>query len=145
MKKVNQSEARPSSMDYFTYTGDKTKEISFPLGGIGTGCIGLAGNGKLIDWEIYNRPNKGTINGFSHFAIKAESNGKVLDARVLNGDLLPGYTGELNGPQWILWFWATVRAVSDRRYPTSEILSFMGSSRWQQFVSGTLTFPVKLP
>ncbi len=41
------------------------------MGGIGTGCIGLAGNGSLTDWEIFNRPNKGGDNGFSHFAVKA--------------------------------------------------------------------------
>lgn len=81
----------------FRYTGRKTNEISFPLGGIGTGCIGLGGNGRLIDWEIFNRPNKGSFNGFSHFAIKAERDGTLLDARVLNGDLHPPYTGQLNG------------------------------------------------
>jgi len=80
-------------MNRFLYKGRKTNEISFPLGGIGTGCIGLAGNGRLIDWEIFSRPNKCSLNGFSHFAIKAEAGGKVLDARVLNGDLRPPYTG----------------------------------------------------
>ncbi|MFR8332484.1 MAG: hypothetical protein ACLU9S_09060 [Oscillospiraceae bacterium] len=30
-------------------------EIVFPLGGIGTGSIGLGGNGRLTDWE-YRRP-----------------------------------------------------------------------------------------
>jgi non-lysosomal glucosylceramidase len=79
------------------YTGKNLTEISFPLGGIGTGCIGLAGNGRLIDWEIFNRPNKGSINGFSHFAVRAESEGKVLDARILNGDLHPPYTGNGTG------------------------------------------------
>lgn len=88
------------------YRGEKTKEISFPLGGIGTGCIGLAGNGRLIDWEIFNRPNKGSVNGFSHFAIKAEvessisSEGEVLDARVLHGDLQPPYMGDLGTPRF---------------------------------------------
>jgi non-lysosomal glucosylceramidase len=81
--------------DRFTYTGSKTNEISFPLGGIGTGCIGLAGNGRLIDWEIFNRPNKGSTNGFSHFAVKAERDGEVLDARVLHGNLHPPYIGNL--------------------------------------------------
>ena len=52
-------------MDYFLYTGPKTNQISFPLGGLGTGCIGLAGNGRLIDWEIFNKPNKGGINGWT--------------------------------------------------------------------------------
>jgi uncharacterized protein (DUF608 family) len=81
-------------MSRFTYKGRKTAQISFPLGGIGTGCIGLGGNGRLLDWEIYNRPNKGSFNGFSHFAIKAEAGGRVLDARVLNGDLPPPYSGQ---------------------------------------------------
>lgn len=83
---------------YIFYEDRKTWQISFPLGGIGAGCIGLAGNGRLIDWEIFNRPNKGGLNGFTHFAIKAESGGKVVDARVLNGDLPPPYTGEFSKP-----------------------------------------------
>ncbi|MBE0699582.1 MAG: hypothetical protein IH586_21875 [Anaerolineaceae bacterium] len=81
----------------FIYRGSKTHEISFPLGGIGTGSIGLAGNGRLVDWEIYNRPNKGSYNGFSHFAIRAERDGKVVDARVLHGDLHPPYSGSFSG------------------------------------------------
>ncbi|MFH0796842.1 MAG: GH116 family glycosyl-hydrolase [Candidatus Omnitrophota bacterium] len=75
------------------YRGRKTQEISFPLGGIGTGCIGLAGNGLLKDWEIFNKPNKGSFNGFSHFAVKAESGNKVLDTRVLVSDEYPPFTG----------------------------------------------------
>jgi len=77
----------------FTRRGTKTNEISFPLGGIGTGSIGLAGNGRLIDWEIFNRPNKNSYNGFSFFGIKAESQGEVKVAKVLNGDLNPGFVG----------------------------------------------------
>ena len=82
-------------MAEFVYEGSKTKEISFPLGGIGSGCIGLAGDGRLVDWEIFNRPSKGSANGYTHFAVKAEQDGQVLDARVLQGDLLPPYTGSL--------------------------------------------------
>jgi uncharacterized protein (DUF608 family) len=80
----------------FIYRDPHTREISFPLGGIGTGCIGLAGNARLIDWEISNRPNKGSLNGFSHFSIKAELGDSVIDARVLNGDLAPPYMGALS-------------------------------------------------
>lgn len=76
------------------YKGQHTREISFPLGGIGTGSIGLSGNGRLIDWEIFNRPNKRSVSGNSHFSIKAEQDGKVLDARVLNGDLQAPYVGQ---------------------------------------------------
>ena len=63
------------------------------MGGIGSGCIGLAGNGRLTDWEIFGRPNKGGNNGFSHFAVKAERNGQVIDARVLHGDTLGSLMG----------------------------------------------------
>ena len=75
------------------YTGDNRREISFPVGGIGSGCIGLDGTGRLVDWEIFNRPNKGSLNGFSHFGIKAEADGKTVDARVMNSDYLGSYMG----------------------------------------------------
>lgn len=77
----------------YLYDGRKTREIAFPLGGIGAGCISLSGSGRLVDWEIYNKPNKGSLNGFTHFAVKAESKGKLVDARVLQGDYPPPYTG----------------------------------------------------
>lgn len=47
------------------YKGASLNELIFPLGGIGTGAIGLAGNGALVDWEIFNRPNKGSINPYA--------------------------------------------------------------------------------
>ena len=59
------------------YQGKNTKNISFPLGGIGTGCIGLSGNGELIDFEIFNKPSKSTRNGYTHFAIKEVREGKT--------------------------------------------------------------------
>ena len=68
------------------YRDEKLKTVSFPLGGIGTGCIGISGNGELVDWEIFNRPNKNTRNGYSHFAIRARRKGGDWMARVLHGD-----------------------------------------------------------
>ena len=77
------------------YTGNALNEISFPLGGIGTGSIGLAGNGRLIDWEIYNRPDKLSINGYTHIAVRVKKDGKTY-SRVLNGDLGKDYMGIFN-------------------------------------------------
>ena len=54
------------------YSGEYKREISMPMGGIGTGCIGLASNGSLVDFEIFNRPNKLSMNEITFFAIKAE-------------------------------------------------------------------------
>ncbi len=79
--------------DYFTYEADQQAEISFPLGGIGTGSIGLAGTGRLVDWEIRNRPDKGSVHGFTHFAIRAERAGETLDTRILHGP----FDGRLSG------------------------------------------------
>ena len=39
----------------FVYKGEKTQEISFPLGGIGSGCIGLAGNGRLVQHRGFRK------------------------------------------------------------------------------------------
>ena len=75
-------------------SGPCLRAVSFPVGGIGAGCIGVAGNGDLAEWEIFNRPAKGRRNGMSHFAVRAErEGGGVLDARILHGD----FAGELSG------------------------------------------------
>ena len=74
------------------YTGQALNEISFPLGGIGTGSVGLAGNGRFVDWEIFNKPAKGSVNGYSHIAVRAVTKeGSVC--KVLNGDLTTNLTG----------------------------------------------------
>src|SRR5690606_27148200 len=83
-----------STPEPFEYDGEYAKEISFPLGGIGTGSVGLSGAGRFVDWEILNRPNKGSTYGLSHFAVKAESEGAVLDARLLHGPYQGNRTGD---------------------------------------------------
>ncbi|RUT32585.1 hypothetical protein EMQ25_05370 [Arsenicitalea aurantiaca] len=132
----------------FIYTGDQLKHISFPLGGIGTGSIGFSGAGRLVDWEIFNRPAKGIGNGFSHFAIKAERQGDVLDARVLNGP----FTGDLTGDyraEWARGFGAGARRDSlagvphfghaefEGRFPVSALMlsdpAFPGVVRIEAF------------
>ena len=75
------------------YAGEHLSELIFPLGGLGTGSIGLAGNGALVDWEIFNRPNKGSVLPYTGFAVRAEfSDGRVV-TRFLQGDLQKGLSG----------------------------------------------------
>ncbi|MCB9994602.1 MAG: beta-glucosidase [Hyphomicrobiaceae bacterium] len=69
----------------FVYRGDRSRYVRFPLGGIGSGGLAISGSGRLVDWSIRNRPALGSYNGYSHFAIKAERDGELLDARILNG------------------------------------------------------------
>ena len=114
------------------YTGEHLREISFPIGGIGTGSIGLAGNGRLTDWEIANRPNKGGGNGHSFFAVKADKAGKCVDARVLQGDcpkdligqyMRQNFTGYGYGPRndTLAGFPHFEQCAFTGRFPTAEV------------------------
>lgn len=69
----------------FVYEGERARHIAFPLGGIGAGGLAITGSGRLVDWSIRNRPGLQSFNGYTHFAIKAEHEGALRDARVLNG------------------------------------------------------------
>ena len=134
-------------MEAFVYKGTKTNQISFPLGGIGSGCIGLAGNGRLIDWEIFNRPNKGSVNGFSHFAIRAErgsgEDAKVVDARVLNGPLSPPYQGEMQATRFSTFGWGPRREYLTG-LPHFEDLTFTGKYPLAELAFADKDFPGKV-
>ncbi len=80
--------------------GEELAQVSFPVGGIGAGCIGIAGNGYLEQWEIFNEAGKYRHNGASHFLVRAESpDGEILDVRVLNGDFPRDFAGEPRGTE----------------------------------------------
>lgn len=81
------------------YKDKYLNEISFPLGGIGSGSVGLAGNGMLKDWEIYNRPDKGSIQGYTFFAVSAKNKDKKY-CKVLNGDTTTNLNGLYRGAQF---------------------------------------------
>ncbi len=75
------------------YTGENLKEISFPIGGIGSGSFGVAGNGRLTDWEIFNRPAKGKNLGYSHIAVKAKLSSGETIVKALNTDITKDLIG----------------------------------------------------
>jgi len=68
-----------------TYEGDNLNLVAFPMGGIGAGCISLSGTGKLVDWEIFNKPNKGYQPKFTFLSVWAKAEGKEPVFRVLEG------------------------------------------------------------
>ena len=80
-----------------TYTGAALQEISFPIGGIGTGSISLGGRGQLRDWEIFNKPDKGSQLDFTFFAIWAQAGSKPGVARILERKSIPPYRGGGHG------------------------------------------------
>ncbi|HQH52607.1 MAG TPA: GH116 family glycosyl hydrolase [Candidatus Hydrogenedentes bacterium] len=73
------------------YSGRNLDLISFPLGGIGTGSIGLSGRGGLVDWEIFNRPNIGSSFARTFPVIWARQHGEQPVCRVLMAPPNPPY------------------------------------------------------
>ena len=78
-----------------TYKGDYLDMIAFPLGGIGTGCISFSGTGRLVDWEIFNNPNKGYQPRHSFLSIWAKAEGDEPVFKVLEGQIRERLDGPL--------------------------------------------------
>lgn len=79
--------------------GPDATVAAFPLGGIGTGNVSIGARGELRDWELANRPAKGTKLPFTFFAIRAGTLTRVLESRLTgphDGDQ-GYYAGDLAG------------------------------------------------
>ncbi|NLD72551.1 MAG: hypothetical protein GX649_07525, partial [Chloroflexi bacterium] len=79
------------------YEGEGLREIAFPLGGIGTGCVSLSGRGSLVDWEIFNRPNKGSRMPHTFCTLWAQVGQGRPVARVLQAPAEPPFSGAGGG------------------------------------------------
>ena len=75
------------------FRGRQLRMISFPLGGVAAGSLGLGGRGQLINWEIFNKPNKGFRPPYAFPAIWAHAGSGKPVARVLESRILPPYEG----------------------------------------------------
>jgi non-lysosomal glucosylceramidase len=78
-------------------TGEKLREIAFPLGGIGTGCVSLDGRGGLRDWEIFGRPNKGCNLDYTFPALWFQEGDEPSRCVNLLGPRLRDWIGETRG------------------------------------------------
>ena len=116
------------------YEKQKTKNISFPLGGIGSGSIGLRGNGELKDFEIFNRPAKNSENGYTHFAIKASFGNKKV-AKILHGDTNESFMGTSSSSNGYLGFGCGPSEYSLAGFPHFKNFSFNG-----EFPLANITF-----
>ena len=76
------------------FHGRQLQMISFPLGGVAAGSLGLGGRGQLRDWEIFNRPNQGFSPAYAFPAIWAQVGSAKAVARVLEARILPPYQGQ---------------------------------------------------
>ena len=89
MKKLINQKTINQNIQYFT---DKDNEYTCLLGGIGTGSITMTSRGNIIDWEIFNKPNKSGPDPFTFFSLfsqfEEQEKGKV---RILESRLTPPY------------------------------------------------------
>jgi len=81
------------------FRGAQLKMISFPMGGVAAGSLGLGGRGQLRDWEIFNRPNQGFSPTYAFPAIWVQAGSAAPVAHVLESRILPPYQGE-DGLGW---------------------------------------------
>ena len=77
------------------FTGRKLSQVAFPIGGIGTGSISLSGTGALVDWEIFNRPNVGSVLPYSFFTLWAQADGELPVTKVVQAPPRPPFSGHL--------------------------------------------------
>jgi non-lysosomal glucosylceramidase len=76
------------------FRGRELKMISFPMGGVGAGSLGLGGRGQLRDWEIFNRPDQGFSPSYAFPAIWIQQGSAKPIAHVLEARILPPYEGQ---------------------------------------------------
>jgi uncharacterized protein (DUF608 family) len=92
-RSVSAPEAETGWPSVRTFAGDQLTHLRMPVGGIGTGCVSLAGNGRLCDWELLNRPAKGS-QARTFFAVSVRPEGGDRVTKVLEGELP---TADLSG------------------------------------------------
>ena len=91
---VRQDSPEHTAVEYpRRFRGRQLRMISFPLGGVAAGSIGLGGRGQLVNWEIFNKPNKGFRPSYAFPAIWAQAGSGEPVARVLESRILPPYEG----------------------------------------------------
>ena len=127
----------------FVFTGERRQYVAFPLGGLGTGSVSLTGSGRLIDWSIRNRPAIHMHNGYSHFAIKAERDGKLIDARVLNGPYEGIPTGSPSSRKWDGYGFGANRDTM-AGVPHFEDVTFTGRFPFAELAFHRESFPGKV-
>ncbi|MCS6831912.1 MAG: GH116 family glycosyl-hydrolase, partial [bacterium] len=74
----------PREMPTLTiYPAERIRAIVMPVGGIGTGCFALGGDGALLDWQLMSRPHRGWRPAYSHLLLRVQLEGDAPRLRVL--------------------------------------------------------------
>ncbi len=117
------------------FAGDALREIAFPLGGIGTGCISLGGRGQLRDWEIFNRPNQGYRPVFAFATLRAETADGSVVTKVVESPTLRPFSSAHGSPR-----------ANGEGFPHMESNAFRGEYpfAWLEFQDSAVPLRVSL-
>ena len=65
------------------YAGDRLGHLALPLGGIGTGSVALNGEGRLVQWQVFNNFEKSAQINDTFFAVWVRPDDGEASARLL--------------------------------------------------------------
>ncbi|MCE5342514.1 MAG: non-lysosomal glucosylceramidase [Eubacteriales bacterium] len=120
-------------MPFASFSG-RDRYTVFPVGGIGTGTVGVDACGRLCEFEIFNRPQMGNKLPYSFFALHCEGDGFV-DTRVLEAEVTPDFAHARGyHPQEVRGLPRLADSRMEVRYPFCEI----------EFIDDTLPLTIHL-
>ncbi len=111
-----------------SFDAEHTTCICLPLGGIGTGTVGLGGRGQLCDWEHMNRANKarlpGSGGGISPQAavlLRTRTVDGEVGMRCCEGALTPPFAGAFGAEQQLAGLPRFREAAFHAAYPLAQV------------------------
>ncbi|GBC91644.1 hypothetical protein HRbin15_00098 [bacterium HR15] len=81
------------------YPPERIRAIAMPVGGIGTGCFALGGDGALLDWQLMSRPHRGWRPPYAHLLLWVRTPNDKTYLRVLEGMLRLQLDADHGAPQ----------------------------------------------
>ncbi len=82
------------------YSGDSLRQIYFPVGGIGTGNVLLAGRGNICEFEIFNQPDRDEVPPYmTFFALHGHTTDGKKFNRILEREHIPPFPNGFGIPR----------------------------------------------
>lgn len=117
------------------YEGEHLREIAMPIGGIGTGFFCLDGRGRLVDWQLMSRPNRGWRPMYSHLLLWTKQRDEKK-LRVLEGDLEYGRAGDSGQPEVLAGLPRMGHPIFESTYPFGRVTLGTGGTPVKVSIEG---------
>jgi uncharacterized protein (DUF608 family) len=102
------------------YKGENLREISLPVGGIGTGFFSIGGRGEFADWQVMNRPNRDWKPPFSYLLVRTKQ-GEAVKLRVMESPLTHGGSSDSGNPEMLAGLPRFQRSEFEATYPFGRV------------------------